>query len=78
MFGAYVRADKLVFDVDRVRNIAGEGNSLSALAELVPVGGAGEECKAGIDEGVHVARPASLRTAVSGNPARCQARPKIK
>jgi hypothetical protein len=51
---------------------------LAALDQDKPSRCAGEECKPGIDEGVHGARPASLRTAVSGNPARCQARPKIK
>src|SRR5215469_393752 len=38
MFGAYIRTDKLVFHVDRMRNIAGEGDGLFALAELVPMG----------------------------------------
>src|SRR5262249_46462035 len=38
MFGAYVRTDKLVFDVDRMRNIASEGDGLPALAEFVPIG----------------------------------------
>src|SRR5262245_15040235 len=37
-----------------------------------------EECKPGIDEGVHGARPANLRTAASLKPARRQARTRMR
>ena len=39
---------------------------------------AGKECEPGIDEGVHGARPANLRTAAALKPALFQARLRIK
>jgi hypothetical protein len=43
-----------------------------------PSRGASEECKPGIDEGVHGARPANLRMAASLKPARFQARARMR
>jgi hypothetical protein len=51
---------------------------LTGFDEDEPSRCAGEEHQAGIDEGVHGARPATLRTKLSLKPARFQARSKIK